>query len=46
MHLQRLKIFNARIITPGKIIENGTVLVTGETITAIDERNIEAEDAM
>src|SRR6188474_715344 len=46
MHPQRLKIFNARIITPGKIIENGTVLVTGETITAIDKRNIEAEVAI
>jgi N-acetylglucosamine-6-phosphate deacetylase len=40
---QRLKIFNARIITPGKIIENGTILVTGETITAVSEQNIEAE---
>ena len=43
MHPQRLKIVNARIITPGKIIENGTILVTGETITAISEQNIEAE---
>lgn len=43
MHPQRLKIFNARIITPGKIIENGTILVTGETITAVSEQNIEAE---
>ena len=43
MHPHRLKIVNARIITPGKIIENGTILVTGETITAISEQNIEAE---
>ena len=46
MHPQRLKIFNARILTPGKIIENGTVLVTGETITAIDEKNIETKEAI
>src|SRR6185503_20650343 len=46
MHPQRLKIFNAGIITPDKIIENGTVLVTGETITAVSEQNIEAEDAI
>ena len=45
MYPQRLKIFNARIITPAKIIENGTILVTGETITAVSEQNIEAEDA-
>ena len=46
MHPQRLKIVNARIITPGKIIENGTILVTGETITAVSEQNIDAEDAI
>jgi N-acetylglucosamine-6-phosphate deacetylase len=46
MYPQRLKIFNARIITPGKIIENGTILVTGETITAVSEENIEAEGAI
>ena len=46
MHPQRLKIFNARIIMPGKIIENGTILVTGETITAVSEQNIDAEDAI
>ena len=46
MHPQRLKIFNARVITPGKIIENGTILVTGETITAVSEQNIDAEGAI
>jgi len=46
MHPQRLKIVNARIITPGKIIENGTILVTGETITAVSEQNIDAEGAI
>src|SRR5687767_13225806 len=46
MHPQQLKIFNARIITPRKIIENGTILVTGQTITAVSEQNIEAEDAI
>ncbi len=46
MGQQQLKIFNARIITPHTIIENGTILVTGETITAVGEKNIEAEGAM
>ena len=46
MHLQRLKIFNAKIITPGKIIENGTVLVTGETITGVSGQDIDAEGAV
>ena len=46
MHQQRLKIVNARIITPQTIIDNGSILVTGEKITAVNERNIEADDAM
>ena len=46
MDQQRLKIYNARIITPGKIIENGSVLVTGKKITEISEKNIEAEDSI
>ena len=46
MHQQRLKIINARIITPQTIIDNGSILVTGEKITAINERNIEADDAI
>jgi N-acetylglucosamine-6-phosphate deacetylase len=42
---QRLKIFNGEIITPGRIIHGGTVLITGETITAVSEKNIEADGA-
>ncbi len=46
MQQQRLKIYNGKIITPYKIIPNGTVLVTGDTITAVSEKNIESEDAI
>lgn len=46
MHHHRLKIVNARIITPQSIIENGSILVTGDKITAVNERNIEANDAI
>lgn len=46
MHHHRLKIVNARIITPQTIIENGSILVTGDKITAVNERNIEANDAI
>ena len=45
MH-QQLKIFNGKIITPYKIINGGTILVTGDTITAVSENNIETEDAI
>lgn len=45
MHQQQLKIYNARIITPHTIIENGSILITGEKITAVSEKNIEAEGA-
>jgi len=41
----QLKIFNGKIITPGKIIK-GCVLITGETITAFSEKNIEVENAI
>ncbi len=46
MHQQQLKIYNARIITPHTIIKNGSILVTGEKITAVSEKNIEAEGAV
>lgn len=42
---QPIKIYNAKIITPHKIIENGTLLVTGEKITVVSEKNIETENA-
>ncbi|MEO8852663.1 MAG: N-acetylglucosamine-6-phosphate deacetylase [Ginsengibacter sp.] len=46
MDQQRLKIYNARIITPHAIIEKASILVTGKKITAISEKNIESENAI
>ncbi len=46
MQQQKIKIFNAKIITPYKIINGGTLLMTGDTITAVSERDIEARDAI
>src|SRR4028118_1652836 len=43
---QRLKIYNGKIITPYRIIPSGTVLVTGETITAVSGENLEITDAL
>ena len=42
---QTLKIFNGRILTPYRTIKNGTVIVTGNKITAVGEGNIEVENA-
>lgn len=42
----RLKIFNGQIITPYRIIKQGTVVVTGSTITEVSEGNIEVPDAV
>ncbi len=41
-----IKIVNGKIITPDKIIDGGSILVTGNTITAVSEKNIEAEGAI
>lgn len=46
MNLQRIKIYNGKIITPYRIIPNGTILVTGETITAVTEGDIAFEEAI
>ena len=46
MDQQRLKIFNGKIITPDKIIEGGSILVTGNTITAVSENDIQVENAI
>jgi len=43
---QLLKIFNGKIIAPDKIIDGGSILVIGDTITAVSEKNIEAEGAI
>ena len=46
MDQQQLKIYNGKIITADKVIDGGTILVTGNTITAISEKNIEPGDAI
>ncbi|MCW3091478.1 MAG: N-acetylglucosamine 6-phosphate deacetylase [Ferruginibacter sp.] len=38
---KRLKIFNGRILTPYRIIPEGTVVITGDKITEVGEGNIE-----
>ncbi|MDR3713701.1 MAG: N-acetylglucosamine-6-phosphate deacetylase [Puia sp.] len=40
------RIINARIITPYRIIEGGSLLITGDTITAVSEETLENEDAL
>ena len=41
--MRRLKIINGRIITPGKIIEKGSVLVSDGLITAISDKKISSK---
>ncbi len=41
-----LKIYNGQILTPYRIIRGGTVLVSGDTIAAVSERNIEVDGAL
>ena len=38
---QRIKIFNGKIIVPGRIIPRGTVLVNNGSITAIEEEDVD-----
>jgi N-acetylglucosamine-6-phosphate deacetylase len=45
MNTKKLKIINGRIITPYRIINGGTVLISGNTITAVSEGNIDVQDA-
>ncbi len=44
--MQKLKITNGQIITPFRIIPCGTVLITGNKITAVREGDIEVSDAV
>jgi N-acetylglucosamine-6-phosphate deacetylase len=44
--VQRLKVYNGKIVTPTRILDGGSLLVTGTTITAVSEKNIEVEDAV
>lgn len=46
MSNQQIKIFNGRIITPYRIIPQGSVLISGATISAVSEGNIVAADAL
>lgn len=46
MSFQRLKIYNAKILTPYRMIPSGTVLITDSTITSVTEGNIEATDTI
>jgi N-acetylglucosamine-6-phosphate deacetylase len=43
MQKQRLKIINAKILAPRKCIPNGTLLLTGSSITAVSEGPLDAE---
>src|SRR6476619_1202594 len=46
MHPEKVKIYNGKIITPSKIIEGGCVLIMGDTIAEVSEKNIEIENAI
>ena len=42
--MRKIKIANGKVITPFKIIPNGTVLIEGNKITAVSENDIAIED--
>jgi N-acetylglucosamine-6-phosphate deacetylase len=42
----KLKIFNGRIITPFRVISDGTLIVDGNKITDVIEGNVEVEGAL
>ncbi len=44
--MQPTRIINARIITPYRIIEGGSILITGNKITAVSDLTIEAPEAL
>ncbi len=46
MGSQRLKIFNGRILSPYRIIPQGTIIVTDGRITEVKEGDIDAGDAI
>ncbi|HVG15847.1 MAG TPA: N-acetylglucosamine-6-phosphate deacetylase [Chitinophagaceae bacterium] len=43
---QRTKIYNGKLITPGGILPQGTILVTGNEITAVSANDISFDDAI
>ncbi|MFA5244817.1 MAG: N-acetylglucosamine-6-phosphate deacetylase [Pedobacter sp.] len=46
MNQQRLKIFNGKILTPYRMIPQGTVLITNGIITEVKEGNIDVSNAI
>ena len=42
----RLKIYNGQLLTPNRIIPNGTVIIIGETIREVTEGTIELPEAV
>jgi N-acetylglucosamine-6-phosphate deacetylase len=44
--MRQIKICNGRLITPYRILNGGSLLITGKKITAVSERDIEAPDAL
>jgi N-acetylglucosamine-6-phosphate deacetylase len=43
---ERLKIYNARVLTPGRIIRNGTVVIIGDKIREVSDANIDLPGAI
>ncbi len=46
MHPEKIKISNGKIITPFKIVEGACILISGDTITEVSEKNIEVDEAI
>jgi N-acetylglucosamine-6-phosphate deacetylase len=46
MSTQQVKIYNGKIITPHKIISNGSILISGDKIIDVREGSIEAPGAL
>lgn len=46
MDQQRIKIFNGRIITPNGVVNGGTVVIEGQTISSVGKNNSSGTDAI
>ncbi len=46
MDQRQLKIYNGKVITPYKILDGGTVLITGNKITAVTQEHINTPNAV
>jgi N-acetylglucosamine-6-phosphate deacetylase len=44
--MQRIKVVNGKIITPQRIIHDGTIIITDDKITEVGERRIEVDNAV